>query len=319
MEVFVKIISLKKMSVPKVAVLATGLAAALLAATVNPAPVAQAFPTKAANCAGCHAVGGSTTAAPSTLTPAAGASYTVAITLAANPAGGNSGYAIVPVAPAVEKTNGGNTSSALSYTATMTAPAAAGTYTYNVYTNQGLTDPAGQASGTSYTITVAPVVTVPPTTVPPTTVPPTTVPPTTVPPTTVPPTTVPPTTVPPVLTPPTSTTSVLSLSPNHGKVGTKVTIRGNGFGKAGLVKFGAGKAKVVSWTRTSIVVKVPSTYIVKVESESRTFSAEPVWYRHDPSSVLLTVTPQGASVSNAVGFRVDSQKDDHGRGDNHNR
>ncbi|MEP7194068.1 MAG: hypothetical protein ABI903_14525, partial [Actinomycetota bacterium] len=158
------------MSLPKIAVLATGLTAALLAATITP-QAAQAFPSKAQDCSNCHAAGGSTTAAPSTLTPAAGATYTVAITLAANPAGGNSGYAIVPVAPAVEKTNGGNSSAALSYTATMTAPAAAGTYTYNVYTNQGLTDPDGQASGTTYSITVAPVATTPPvtTTTPPVT------------------------------------------------------------------------------------------------------------------------------------------------------
>jgi PKD repeat protein len=153
----VRIHILKKMSIPKVAVLATGLAAAVMVATINPAPVAQAFPTKAANCTGCHAAGGSTTAAPSTLTPAPGATYTVAITLAANPAGGNSGWAIVPVAPAVEKANGGNVGADLSFTATMTAPTAAGTYTYNVYTNQGLMDPSGYASGSSYSITVAAV------------------------------------------------------------------------------------------------------------------------------------------------------------------
>ena len=75
---------------PKIAVLVTGLTAAVLAATISP-QVAQAFPTKNANCAGCHAVGGATTAAPSTLTPAPGATYTVAITLQANPAGGNCG------------------------------------------------------------------------------------------------------------------------------------------------------------------------------------------------------------------------------------
>jgi hypothetical protein len=196
-----RIYNLKKASIPKVAVLATGLVAAVLVGTLGP-QAAQATP-RAKNCAGCHAAGGSTTATPSTVTPVGGAAYTVAITLAANPAGGNSGYAIVPVAPATGSTLGGNTSAALSYTAAMTAPAAAGTYTYNVYTNQGLTDPDGQASSTTYSITVAPVVTVPPTTVPPTTVPPTTVPPTTVPPTTVPPTTVLPTTEPPVQTAPT--------------------------------------------------------------------------------------------------------------------
>ena len=149
-----RVFSLKRKSIPKVAVLVMGLTAAVLVATINPPP-AQAFPSKNANCANCHAVGGATTALPNTLTPAPGATYTVAITLAANPAGGISGYAIIPVTAGTGTINGGNTSAALTYSATMTAPAAAGTYVYNVYTNQGGTDPSGYASGTQYTITVA--------------------------------------------------------------------------------------------------------------------------------------------------------------------
>jgi hypothetical protein len=145
--------SLKKASMPKVAVLATGLVGVVLVASMGP-PAAQAFPGQARDCTGCHAAGGSTTATPSTLTPAAGATYSVAITLAANPSGGNSGYAIVPVTSGTGTVNGGNASSALSYSATMTAPVAAGTYSYHVYTNQGLTDPDGQASSASYSITV---------------------------------------------------------------------------------------------------------------------------------------------------------------------
>jgi len=97
----------------------------------------------------------------------------VTIRMSANLAGGLSGYAIVPVTLGTGAANGGNTSSALSYSAAMTAPAAAGTYRYNVFTNQGLTSPEGHASSASYTITVP----VAPTTIPPTTVPPTTVPP----------------------------------------------------------------------------------------------------------------------------------------------
>jgi hypothetical protein len=199
-----KIVSIKKASMPKLAVLATGLTTAVLVGMLSP-QAAQAYPTKADDCTVCHTAGGSTTAAPSTLTPASGASYTVAITLAANPAGGNSGYAIVPVTAGTGTANAGNLAPDLSYSATMTAPAAAGTYVYNVYTNMG-SQAAGSASSATYTITVgsAPT-TVPPTTVPPTTVPPTTVPPTTVPPTTVPPTTVPPTTVPPTTDPDTNT------------------------------------------------------------------------------------------------------------------
>ena len=290
-----RIYCLKRTTIPKLAVLATGLTAAILVATINPMP-AQAFPSKAANCAGCHAVGGSTTAAASTLTPAAGSTYTVAITMAANPAGGNTGYAIVPVAPAVEKTNGGNTGSQLSFTATMVAPSAAGTYKYNVYTNQGVTDPSGYASGTSYSITIASVVTIPPTTIPPTTIPPTTVPPTTIPPTTIPPTTI----------PPVSTTSISSLSPDHGTVGTWVTIRGTNFGTPGVVKFGEGTARVFYWSSSSIVVTVPSTYIVEVGSDD---ASSPVWYRND-GTVPVTVTPSGAAASNAVGFRMESSGDD---------
>jgi len=131
-----KIFSIKKASMPKVAVLATGLTTAVLVATLNP-QAAQAFPSKADDCTICHTPGGSTTAAPSTLTPAGGATYTVAITLATNPAGGNSGYAIVPVTAGTGTANAGDLAPDLSYSATMTAPAAAGTYVYNVYTNMG--------------------------------------------------------------------------------------------------------------------------------------------------------------------------------------
>jgi len=224
-----KIYSLKKASLPKVAVLATGLVGVVLVASIGP-PAAQAFPSRARDCAGCHVAGGSTTATPSTLTPAAGAVYSVAITMAANPAGGLSGYAIVPVTAGTGAANGGNTSSVLFYSATMTAPAAAGVYRYNVFTNQGLTDPEGQASSASYTITVPAA------------------------PTTVPPTTVPPTSAPPV--PSASVAVIRSLSPGHGVVGARVTIRGSGFGRTGSVKFGSVVAKASTWTRTSVVVRV---------------------------------------------------------------
>ena len=264
---------MKRMSVPKIAVLATGLTAAVLVGTMSP-QAAQAYPSKNANCSNCH--GGSTstltTGVPSTTTPAAGATYTVAITLENNPGSGNSGYAIVPAVAGTGTTNGGDAAADTSYTATMTAPTAPGAYTYTVYTNMG-SKALGKTGSATYTITVASVV--------------------------------PPTTVPPV-----AGASIRSLSPSHGRVGTTVTIRGTGFEKAGVVNFGAGKAKVTSWSSTTIVVKVPSTYIVKVESDS---SSQPVWYRHDDSSLMVTVTPKGGAASIGVGFRVDSQKnDDHG-------
>jgi len=109
----VRIYRLRAMSLPKIAVLATGLAAAVLAITISP-QVAHAFPSRAANCANCHtgSTSATTTATPSTTTPVAGATYTVAITLAANPTGGNSGYAIIPVTAGTGTTNGGDTGAA---------------------------------------------------------------------------------------------------------------------------------------------------------------------------------------------------------------
>jgi predicted CXXCH cytochrome family protein len=164
----VKIYSLKKLNLPKIVVLATGLAVAVMVFTIHPASVAHAFPTRAQNCANCHSgsTSAATTATPSTTTLVAGATYTVAITLAANPTGGNSGYAIVPVAPDTQKTNGGNTGALLSYTATMTAPAAAGTYSYTAYTNQG-SQATGQTGSAVYSITVTAGSTTPPVTTPP--------------------------------------------------------------------------------------------------------------------------------------------------------
>ena len=141
-------------SAPRVAVLAAGLTVAAMAVAVHPTG-AQAFPSRNRDCSACHNAGGTTTAKASTSTPGAGATYTVAVALTANPRGGNSGYAIVPVTAGTGTTNGGDTSSALRYTATMKAPTTPGTYTYKVFTNQGSTGSAGHASGTQYSITVA--------------------------------------------------------------------------------------------------------------------------------------------------------------------
>ena len=141
-------------SFPRVAVLAAGLTVAAMAVAVHPTG-AQAFPSRNRDCSACHDAGGSTTAKASTSSPAAGATYTVAVTLTANPRGGNSGYAIVPVTAGSGTTYGGDTSAALRYTATMKAPTAPGTYTYKVFTNQGSTGSDGHASGTQYSNTVA--------------------------------------------------------------------------------------------------------------------------------------------------------------------
>jgi len=326
-----KIYRLKHLSVPKAGVLVTGLAAAAMVATISP-QAAQATP-RAASCTGCHAgaTTATTTAKPSTATLAPGASYSVAITLSANPTGGNSGYGIVPVTAGTGSTFGGNTSAALSYTATMVAPAAAGTYSYTVWTNQGPTS-AGNVGSAVYSITVAAAPTTPPVTTPPVTTPPVTTPPVTTPPVTTPPVTTPPVSTPPVSTPPVSTppvstppvtppvstrpvvsppvaAQITKLSPNHGSAGTTVTIRGTGFGKSGAATFGTATMKVASWTDHAIVVRVPAKSGDKVSSMSATTT--PIWYRHG-DSFSITVTPAGAVASNAVGFRLDSTNEHRG-------
>lgn len=132
-----RICGLKRKAIPKIAVLATGLAVALLAATIHPAP-AQASPDYASNCTECHSAGGSVLATPSLATVAPGAAYTVS--LAFTGGGGPVGYWI--------SGNGANVTGS-STTAAMTAPAAAGPYTYTVWMRNGV------ASSTTYSITVA--------------------------------------------------------------------------------------------------------------------------------------------------------------------
>src|SRR5450631_3080080 len=138
-EEFVRMFNLKKMSIPKVAVLATGLTAAVLAAMLGPS-AAQATPTKQANCTGCHgsgSVSGTVTAKPSTATLSTGAAYTVLVTPPATPAGANTGFWIAnsDATGATGTTTGvtGGPGSASTYTAAMTAPATAGTYYYKVW------------------------------------------------------------------------------------------------------------------------------------------------------------------------------------------
>ncbi len=310
MEDPLKIYSLKRMTIPKVAVLAAGLAVALLAATIDPTP-AQATPDRARDCTSCHgsgSVAGTVTAVPSLTTMAASAAYTVLIT-APTSGGGDTGYWIANsdaagVTGTSVKYGGATGTAAPTYTVPMAAPAAAGTYYYKVWAVNGLDDASGVANFALYSITVGAA----PTTVPPTTVPPTTVPPTTVPPTTVPPTTVPPTTVPPVAT----GATITKISPDRASVGKKVTIRGTGFGTPGEVMFGTVSAKVLKWTSTKIVVKVPAKSVEMVTINSAL--KVPVWYRHS-ESVLVTVTPEGETASNGVLFNAKSAKGDHKDGD----
>jgi len=217
-----KIYSLKKQSVPKLAVLGTGLLVAAVAVTMQAIP-AQAHVGYTQDCSGCHGSGASMTATPSTATPAASATYTVALSPAPD------GYWITGNGASV---TGSNSS------VSMKAPAAAGAYTYTVNFRNG------NGGKTTYKITVG--ATTPPTTRPPVT-PPVTTPPVT-----------PPVTTPPVTTPPVPSSAIITrLSNSSAQSGDRITISGTGLGQAGVVKFGSVTASVSSWSTTRISVRVP--------------------------------------------------------------
>jgi PKD repeat protein len=426
----------KRMSIPKLAVLATGLTAAMLVVTMTP-HAAQAMPTYGTGCTGCHTAGGSVTATPIVASVAPGATYTVALAFTG---GGSSpvGYAITG--------NGANVTASNAGPASMTAPAAVGSYTYTVWMRSGV------VATTTYKITVAAAPTVITTTTALTMAPtaatavapaaktltaavsgagaagtvqffngttslgsspvasgsatmaltsiavgsysyhavftPTTAaqfssstsgnlafsvtasPITTVPvgsftastvsgtsPLTVSfadtssgvPTTwawdlgngttsaaknasvtyaaagtyavtliasnsagssVPVTKTITVTdsTPVPSAAHIYRISPDEGSAGNLVTIRGTGFGTAGVVSFGTLTATVSSWTDTTIVVKVPSVTGYSVRTGDDHYSV-PVWYRHE-QEVSVTVTPMGGAASNGVEFELKSSHHD---------
>jgi hypothetical protein len=190
-----KIYNLKKVSIPKIAVLATGLTAAILVATISP-QAAQAFPDKQTDCTGCHGVG----AAPGFMTMnflngpttmPANTDYAIQILMNANVNDGASGWWIAnsdasgvtstaatvcrdawgvtpPIAPACY----GGPALSQSFAARMTAPATPGVHWYKVFMVHG--KPAAQETYTQlFSITVtAPATTTTTTTT--TTEPPTT-------------------------------------------------------------------------------------------------------------------------------------------------
>jgi large repetitive protein len=167
-----KTFTLQKMNIPKVAVLATGLTGAIAVALMGPS-TAQAYPTYQSDCSVCHtAASGLATAVPDTTTPAASAPYIVTVTPPVNAAGGDTGFWIANAdGTTTGVTGGGPGSSAASYSAAMTAPAAAGTYTYKVWAVHGPAYGTGMANFATYTITVG--TTTPPTDTDTSTTPPT--------------------------------------------------------------------------------------------------------------------------------------------------
>jgi len=139
-------------------VVAIGATAVFAGVTANPA---DSYPSKAQACTSCHsgAPSGTVTATPTTTGPAAGLAYDVAIDIGLT-AGGGTGYRIAQTDASgtiISWTNvlaGGKTFLQTSWTATMTAPTAPGTYYYKVWCVKGPDDNTGMAKSTTYSITV---------------------------------------------------------------------------------------------------------------------------------------------------------------------
>ena len=134
-----------------VAVVAAVAAVALSAAVARPA---QALPSYKSTCSSCHSAtpSGTVTGTPSKTTLAPGEAYSVNVAVALG-ASGKSGYWISSndaLTPAVSLTGGPGTSP---YAANLTAPAAAGTYTYKLWGAKG-TPGSGQALASTFQVTV---------------------------------------------------------------------------------------------------------------------------------------------------------------------
>ena len=332
-----KIYSLKRMTIPKIAVLATGLTAAILAATISP-QAAQATPSEQAVCTGCHGAGsapgfmqitllGLPTMAPST-------DYAIKIDMATNSNNGNSGWwiansdaaGVTGTTASVCRTSGstpapaaplcyGGPAGSTTFFPSMTSPATAGTYWYKVFMNQGA-PAASETYSALFSITVtAPPTTVPPTTVPPTTVPPTTVPPTTVPPTTVPPTTVPPTTVPPTTVPPTTVPPVITAPgaptgvtaiPGNGLAVVSWTPSTTGDPATSYTVTASPGGRTVTTTGTSATVTgltngTSYTFTVTAANSAGTSVVSAASAAVTPSASITGVVPVGAPSTGAGG------------------
>ena len=129
--------------------------AVALAVAVIGAKPAQALPSYKSTCSSCHSAtpSGTVTATPSKTTVTPGEAYTVNVAVGLT-ASGTSGYWLTnndAATPAVSIASG---TGASPFTANMTAPNAAGTYTYKVWGAKG-TPGNGMALSTTYQITVA--------------------------------------------------------------------------------------------------------------------------------------------------------------------
>jgi hypothetical protein len=130
-------------------------AAVGLAVAVVGAKPAQALPAYASTCSSCHtaAPSGTVTATPSKTSLSPNEAYTVQVAVGLT-ASGQAGYWISSndaATPAVSLTGGPGTAP---FTASMTAPATAGTYTYKISAAKGKPSSGGMAQTTTFQITV---------------------------------------------------------------------------------------------------------------------------------------------------------------------
>ena len=134
---------------------AVAVAVATVALTAAVARPAQALPSYKSDCSSCHSVApvGTVAVTPSKTTLTPSEAYTVGIGVDLG-ASGRAGYWLAnndALTPAVGLTGGPATSP---FTANLTAPATAGTYTYLVWGAKGKPS-SGQALMTTFQITVA--------------------------------------------------------------------------------------------------------------------------------------------------------------------
>ncbi len=139
-----------------VAALGVTIAAIALTLVVVGAKPAQALPSYKSTCSTCHSAtpSGTVTATASKTTLNPGEAYSVQVTVGLS-SSGKAGYWIGAndaSTPAVSVAGGPGTSP---LSANMTAPSAAGTYTYKVWGAKGTPGAGGQATSTTYQITVS--------------------------------------------------------------------------------------------------------------------------------------------------------------------
>jgi hypothetical protein len=258
--------STRRRSLAVVATITLIAAAAVMASVATGSAVA--WSSYRSDCGSCHVpVAAGVTATPSTVTPAAGATYSVAVAIDLTAAGRTGFWVADSTADGSVGSGGGTTGgpgTQTRWTAVMTAPIAPGVYYYKVFGAKGY---RGQTAAALYSITVS--ATPPPPTPDPDPAPAPTPDPAPA----------------PTPDPVAPSARIVRVTPSKAVAGKRITVIGEGFGTVGTVRFGSRKARVASWKTRRIVCIVP-----KVASRTRT--------------VRLVIIPRGGEQSNPIDFKV---------------